>query len=111
VKVHLLLDNEGYLPCFACLTGGKSHDITAARELPFQPGTIIVMDKGYVTGAKWHSWDSRLTSRSAYREGPTYYVVLRGQIEDQKLLQRNYRNLSPITVSAPSHVSKILEKS
>jgi transposase len=53
VKVHLLLDNEGYLPVFACITDGKSHDITVGRQLRFQPGTIVVMDKGYVDYAWW----------------------------------------------------------
>jgi len=52
-KVHLLLDNEGYLPCFACITDGKSHDVTVGRRLRFTPGTIVVMDKGYVD---YHWW-------------------------------------------------------
>lgn len=52
-KVHLLLDNEGYLPCFACITDGKSHDVTVGRRLRFVPGTIVVMDKGYVDYYWW----------------------------------------------------------
>ena len=52
-KVHLLLDNEGYLPVFAVITDGKSHDVTVGRQLRFQPGTIVVMDKGYVDYAWW----------------------------------------------------------
>jgi Transposase DDE domain/Domain of unknown function (DUF4372) len=62
VKLHLVLDNEGYLPCFACLTDGKSHDITAARTIPFQPGTIVVMDKGYVH----YGWWKQLTQQGVY---------------------------------------------
>jgi hypothetical protein len=61
-KVHLLLDNEGYLPCFACITDGKSHDITVARTLKFQPGTILAMDKGYVD----YGWWERLTEQGVY---------------------------------------------
>jgi hypothetical protein len=53
VKIHLLLDNEGYLPCFACITDGKKHDVTVGRTLRFQPGTIVVMDKGYVDYQWW----------------------------------------------------------
>lgn len=53
VKVHLLLDNEGYLPCFACVTDGKKHDVTVGRMLRFQPGTIVVFDKGYVDYDWW----------------------------------------------------------
>jgi hypothetical protein len=57
VKIHLLLDNEGYLPCFAHITDGKSHDITVGRTLRFAPGTIMAMDKGYVD----HRWWKQIT--------------------------------------------------
>lgn len=53
VKLHLLLDNEGYLPCFACITDGKKHDVTIGRTLRFAPGTIVVFDKGYVDYRWW----------------------------------------------------------
>lgn len=55
VKIHLLLDHDGYLPKFAVLTTGKKHDITVARTLPLEPGTIVVMDKGYADYRWW--WD------------------------------------------------------
>lgn len=62
VKVHLLLDNEGYRPCFACITDGKKHDVTVGRTLRFQPGTIVVIDKGYVD----YDWWRRMTAEGAY---------------------------------------------
>jgi len=48
VKLHLLLDHDGYLPCYAVLTEGRRHEVTVARTLTFPPGTILVMDRGYV---------------------------------------------------------------
>jgi len=62
VKVHLLLDNEGYLPCFACITDGKKHDVTVGRTLRFQPGTIVVIDKGYVH----YVWWEQMTADGVY---------------------------------------------
>jgi hypothetical protein len=62
VKVHLLLDNEGYLPCFACITNGKKHDVTVGRTLRFQPGTIVVFDKGYVD----YTWWEQMTADGVY---------------------------------------------
>jgi DDE family transposase/uncharacterized protein DUF4372 len=62
VKVHLLLDNEGYLPCFACITDGKKHDVTVGRTLRFQPGTIVVFDKGYVD----YDWWEQMTTDGVY---------------------------------------------
>jgi Transposase DDE domain/Domain of unknown function (DUF4372) len=48
VKLHLLLDHDGYLPCFGVITEGKVHEIRVARSLRFAPGTILAMDRGYV---------------------------------------------------------------
>jgi len=52
-KIHLVLDNEGYLPCFAHITDGKQHDVTVGRKLRFEPGTIVAFDMGYVDYAWW----------------------------------------------------------
>lgn len=62
VKLHLLLDHDGYLPKFAVITTGKKHDITIARVLQFEPGTIVVMDKGYAD----YAWWSQLNDRGVY---------------------------------------------
>src|SRR5882762_5809100 len=102
VKVHLLLDNEGYLPCFACLTDGKSHDITAARTMHFQPGTIVVMDKGYVHYDWWNELSqqgvyfvTRLKKDLKWKElkrcpVPTNSAILRDQIIAIRPYRRNY---------------------
>lgn len=47
VKLHLVLDHDGYLPCFGVVTEGKVHDVKVAQELQFAPGTIVVDDRGY----------------------------------------------------------------
>jgi hypothetical protein len=53
VKLHLLLDHDGYLPAFACITDGKMSDIQVARQFQFAPGTVVVMDRAYVDYAWW----------------------------------------------------------
>jgi hypothetical protein len=55
VKLHLLLDHDGYLPSFACITDGKAADIQVARQFQFAPGTVVVMDRAYVDYAWWAS--------------------------------------------------------
>jgi hypothetical protein len=47
VKLHLLLDHDGYLPSFAIITDGKGSDIEVARQFRFESGTIVVDDRGY----------------------------------------------------------------
>ena len=48
IKLHLLLDHDGYLPSVAVVTEGRTHDVKIARTLRLDPGTILVMDRGYV---------------------------------------------------------------
>lgn len=62
VKLHLMLDHEGYLPCFAVMTDGKVHEIQIARNLALQPGTIVVMDRAYVD----YLWMHRLTETGVF---------------------------------------------
>jgi hypothetical protein len=56
VKLHLLLDHDGYLPAFAVITEGKTSDIAIARQLHFEPYTIVVDDRGYNDYELWGSW-------------------------------------------------------
>ena len=47
LKLHLVLDHDGYLPCYAVMTEGKTADITEARKMRFEAGTLLVFDRGY----------------------------------------------------------------
>lgn len=47
VKLHMALDHDGYLPCFALIEPAKSQEVKLAERMPFEPGTIVVMDRGY----------------------------------------------------------------
>jgi hypothetical protein len=47
IKLHLVLDHEGYLPAFAVVTEGKVADVKVAQGLTFELGTIVVDDRGY----------------------------------------------------------------
>ena len=47
IKLHLLLDHDGYLPTYAYISNGKRHDVTIARKVPLAPGSIVAMDRGY----------------------------------------------------------------
>jgi Transposase DDE domain/Domain of unknown function (DUF4372) len=73
IKLHLLLDHDGYLPSFACVTAGKVHEIRVARQMRFDPGTIVVFDRGY-TDYEWFAklneqgvfWVTRLKNNADY---------------------------------------------
>lgn len=55
VKLHLVLDHDGYLPAYAVISDGKEADIRAARKMPFAPGTMLVFDRGYADYDWWLS--------------------------------------------------------
>ncbi len=46
-KLHLLLDHDGHLPCYAMITEGKVADVTIAQQLKLPKGSLVVMDRGY----------------------------------------------------------------
>jgi hypothetical protein len=56
VKLHLVLDHDGYLPCFAIVTEGGVHDVKVAQRIHFAPGTIVVDDRGYNDYRLFGTW-------------------------------------------------------
>lgn len=81
VKLHMLLDHDGYLPSFCVITDGKTHDVRVARRLRFDPGTVVVMDRGYAD----YAWFGRLTSQGVFfvtrlKGNATYKVVEKREV-------------------------------
>jgi hypothetical protein len=81
IKIHLLLDHDGYLPNFAWITEGKVADIQIARQILFSPGTIVVDDRAYNDYRLFGSW----TSQKVYfvtklKENAQYEVVGEGKL-------------------------------
>ena len=56
VKLHLLLDHDGYLPTFATVTEGNVHEVNIARELNLPKGSILAVDMGYTDYALFAKW-------------------------------------------------------
>jgi hypothetical protein len=48
VKVHTLLDLRGNIPAFIRITDGKASDVGVLDHLVPEPGSIYVMDRGYL---------------------------------------------------------------
>ncbi len=76
VKLHLVLQHQGYLPHFALISEGCKHEVTVARTLSFAAGTILVVDRGYTD----YQWFCDLTVRGIYfvtrlKDNAAYEVV------------------------------------
>ncbi len=53
LKLHLVLDHDGCLPCYAVITEGRRADVKEARSIQFAPGTLVVFDRGYADYDWW----------------------------------------------------------
>lgn len=76
IKLHLLLDHDGYLPSFAVVTEGNVSDVRVARQFRFDPGTIVIDDRGYNDYELFGRW----TAQGVYvvtrmKENAQYEVV------------------------------------
>lgn len=74
VKLHLLLDHDGYLPVFATVTEGDVHEINIARNLILPKGSILAIDMGYTDYSQFAQWThdgvyfvTRQKGNAAYR--------------------------------------------
>ena len=99
IKLHLLLDHDGYLPSYAVVTDGKAADVKVARRLSFEPGTTPTRrgDRGYTDYALFAQWSragvyfvTRMKENAAYAVGEDRPVPQnRNVLKDQTILLRN----------------------
>jgi len=48
IKLHTLLDLKGSIPTFIHITEGKTHDVRILDDLPLEPGSFYILDRGYL---------------------------------------------------------------
>lgn len=91
VKLHLVLDHDGYLPCFGLITDGKVADVKAAHQIHFAPDTIVVDDRGYNDYRLFAKWtDASVYFVTRMKDNALFEVVEertpprnRGVLKDQ----------------------------
>jgi Transposase DDE domain/Domain of unknown function (DUF4372) len=92
IKLHQLLDHDGYLPEFAVVTDGKTTDVATARLFSLPAGSIVALDRAYCDFGLFHQWTragvffvTRLKANAAYtvlenRAVPPHSNILADQI-------------------------------
>ena len=76
VKLHLVLDHDGYLPRFGVITEGSVADVKVAHQLVFEPGTIVVDDRGYDDYRLFGGWcDSGVYFVTRMKSNAVFEVV------------------------------------
>jgi hypothetical protein len=48
LKLHFTLNHAGYLPAAMVITTGNYSELVIARKRPYEPGTVLTFDRGYV---------------------------------------------------------------
>jgi hypothetical protein len=62
LKLHTLLDHDGYLPAFVAISPAREPDIKKARSLRLPKGSIVVEDLGYTD----YAWYGDLTVQKIF---------------------------------------------
>lgn len=83
VKLHLLLDHDGYLPVFAHITEGKVHELKVAQTMTFSSGSIVAIDRGYIDYELFWRWTV----------GGVFFVTRQKGHADYKVLEERHRNI------------------
>lgn len=84
VKLSVLLDLRADLPIFASLHEGGRHEVATLDEIPVQPGSYYVMDRGYLDFSRLH----RLHRAGAFfvtrlKSNTSFYVAESRPVEER----------------------------
>jgi hypothetical protein len=103
VKLHMVLDHDGYLPSYAVMTEGSTADITAAKRMTFASGTMLVFDRGYTD----YGWWLKLTRQNVHfvtrlKDSAEYGVMEQRQVpnngnilRDEVILLQSQQEIGP----------------
>ena len=80
VKLHLLLDHDGYFPTYAYISNAKKHDVTIARKVPLPEGSIITMDRAYNDYKLFAAWTENGISFVTRMRGNADYTVIEERV-------------------------------
>jgi hypothetical protein len=101
VKLHLLLDHDGYLPVFAHITEGSVHEINMAKGLSFPKGSIVACDRGYTDYALFARWTKEGVYFVTRQKGNADYTVV-----GERAVPENRNILKDQTIVLNGHYSK-----
>lgn len=87
-KLHVGLDHDGLIPCFARITEGRGSENEQARMFNAPKGSVLVFDKGY-NNYRWHK---ALTDKGIY-----WVTRIRGNAKYKVLERREHTNNSAVT--------------
>lgn len=107
-KLHVGLDHDGLIPCFARVTEGRISENEQAKLFSVPQGSVVIFDRGY-NNYRWHNaltnkgiyWVSRIRGNAKFkvlerRDTSAYEAVTSDQIIKYSSKQRDGDKLRPI---------------
>lgn len=76
VKLHVIYDGDADRPIYAAITPARTNDITAAHDMPVEPGATYVFDLGYYDYTWWKQLDDaqcRIVTR--FKKNTPFQVI------------------------------------
>lgn len=67
IKIHTLLDYQGAMPEYLCLTEGLEHDLIQAHKMKLPKGSVIVADRAFFDFDLLRKWDKEQKVRFVVR--------------------------------------------
>jgi len=112
IKLHLQLDHQGCLPCWALVTDGDTNDVRVAQKLEFAPGTIVAMDRGYLDYALYERWNragvyfvTRSRTNMIYKVIERHTVATRGNVTKDETIELTSQHAR---VRCPSRLRQVV---
>lgn len=93
-KLHIGLDHDGLIPCFARVTEGRISENEQARAFNVPKGSVMVFDKGY-NNYRWHKaltdkgiyWVTRIRGNALYTVIERKPVPQNGAITSDQMIK------------------------
>ena len=83
IKLHTQIDLAGPIPVFISITDGSVHDVHFLDQIAFEPGSIYVIDRGYLDFARLFGIDSAKAYFVIRSKSNTRFYVLESRAVDK----------------------------
>ena len=85
VKLHLLLDHDGYLPTYAYISNGKKQDVTIAHKVSLASGSIVALDRGYNDYKLFAHWtENQIYFVTRLKDNADYIMIAEQEVPQNR---------------------------
>jgi len=110
IKLTVKLDHQGKIPCFVVESNAREHDTKKVREVPYEPGDVLVFDRGYAD----YEYFSMICAKKAYfvtrlKKNAIYKRVKKNTVKEGGNIISDYEIIIP-TLSKEITLRKIISR-